>query len=117
MFGKHGSKARWIACGCLGLVTLGLLGVAVNKAYRRYTLPQRVASGRVLFEHDWQPGDALAGGDGLGPVFNERSCVACHFQGGVGGGGPTSKNVAAFEVLQLSLACENRPSRYRRFSR
>ena len=40
----------------------------------------------------------LAGGDGLGPVFNERSCVACHFQGGVGGGGDSTKNVTAFEV-------------------
>ena len=45
-----------------------------------------------------QPGDALAGGDGLGPVFNERSCVACHFQGGVGGGGDAKHNVASFEV-------------------
>ena len=44
-------------------------------------------AGLTLFEHDWKPGDSLAGGDGLGPVFNERSCVACHFQGGVGGGG------------------------------
>src|SRR4029079_5612729 len=27
------------------------------------------------------------GGDGLGPVFNDSSCVACHNQGGAGGGG------------------------------
>ena len=54
--------------------------------------------GLTIFEHDWKQGDPLAGGDGLGPVFNERSCVACHFQGGVGGGGDVSKNVMAFEV-------------------
>jgi CxxC motif-containing protein (DUF1111 family) len=101
MFGeKHRSKARWIAYVGLGLVTLCLLGVAGNKAYYRYTLPERIANGRVLFEHTWQPDDALAGGgDGLGPVFNEKSCVACHFQGGTGGGGPSERNVAAFEVL------------------
>jgi CxxC motif-containing protein (DUF1111 family) len=56
-------------------------------------------AGLVLFEHDWEPGDTLSSGDGLGPVFNERSCVACHFQGGVGGGGDVKHNVASFEAL------------------
>ncbi len=55
-------------------------------------------AGLALFEHEWQPGDSLASGDGLGPVFNERSCVACHFQGGVGGGGDARHNVASFEA-------------------
>jgi CxxC motif-containing protein (DUF1111 family) len=55
-------------------------------------------AGLTLFEHEWTPGDPLAKGDGLGPVFNERSCVACHFQGGVGGGGDTNQNVTAFEI-------------------
>jgi mono/diheme cytochrome c family protein len=55
-------------------------------------------AGLALFEHDWKPSDPLAGGDGLGPVFNERSCVACHFQGGVGGGGDVKHNVSSFEV-------------------
>lgn len=55
--------------------------------------------GRELFEHEWQPNDPLAHGDGLGPVFNARSCVACHFQGGVGGGGELVHNAIGFEVL------------------
>lgn len=50
--------------------------------------------GRELFVREWLPHDARArGGDGLGPVFNDTSCVACHNQGGAGGGGPSSKNV------------------------
>jgi mono/diheme cytochrome c family protein len=57
------------------------------------------AAGLELFEHSWQPHDSLAGGDGLGPVFNASSCVACHFQGGVGGGGDNKHNVHAFEAL------------------
>jgi mono/diheme cytochrome c family protein len=57
------------------------------------------AMGQDIFEHEWQPGDSLAGGDGVGPVFNAQSCVACHFQGGVGGGGDNSHNVRAFEVM------------------
>jgi CxxC motif-containing protein (DUF1111 family) len=54
--------------------------------------------GRELFTHEWQENDPLARGDGLGPVFNARSCAACHFQGGVGGGGPNSANVMTFAV-------------------
>jgi CxxC motif-containing protein (DUF1111 family) len=57
------------------------------------------AAGLALFEHSWQPHDPIAKGDGLGPVFNASSCVACHFQGGVGGGGDNEHNVNAFEVL------------------
>lgn len=58
-----------------------------------------IAAGRQLFEHEWTPHDVLAQGDGLGPVFNAKSCVACHFQGGVGGGGALAHNAMAFEVL------------------
>ena len=53
-----------------------------------------VAKGRALFEREWQPGDSRThGGDGLGPVYNDSSCVACHNQGGTGGAGSTGKNV------------------------
>ncbi len=58
--------------------------------------------GRELFTREWVPGDSRAhGGDGLGPVYNESSCVACHNQGGIGGGGPSGKNadiITAFTV-------------------
>jgi CxxC motif-containing protein (DUF1111 family) len=56
------------------------------------------AAGLALFRHEWQPHDSKAHGDGLGPVFNARSCVECHFQGGVGGGGDNRHNVLAFEA-------------------
>ena len=56
------------------------------------------AAGLALFEHEWEPHDPMAGGDGLGPVFNARSCAACHFQGGVGGGGGNGHNVLTFEA-------------------
>ena len=55
---------------------------------------QAVAQGRVLFEREWQPGDSRThNGDGLGPVYNDSSCVACHNLGGTGGAGPSGKNV------------------------
>ena len=56
------------------------------------------AQGQTLFVHEWRPHDSLAHGDGLGPVFNARSCEACHFQGGVGGGGGNDHNVMSFEA-------------------
>jgi hypothetical protein len=58
-----------------------------------------VESGRALFEHEWQPNDPLAHGDGLGPVYNAKSCAACHFQGGLGGGGSAKHNAVGFEIL------------------
>src|SRR4051794_27068754 len=55
---------------------------------------QQQAEGRELFLREWMPGDSRShGGDGLGPVYNDTSCVACHNAGGPGGGGPKSKNV------------------------
>jgi len=60
-------------------------------------LPSRAQSpvdGRELFHREWVPKDSRShGGDGLGPLYNDTSCVACHSQGGPGGGGPSSKNV------------------------
>jgi CxxC motif-containing protein (DUF1111 family) len=57
-------------------------------------------AGRDLFVHEWTPGDPLAGsGDGLGPVFNAKSCAACHKQGGLGGGGPLENNVTTFTQI------------------
>jgi CxxC motif-containing protein (DUF1111 family) len=57
-----------------------------------------------LFSHEWTENDPLSGGgDGVGPVFNAKSCVACHFQGGTGGGGTNDKNVQAFEVMPTRL--------------
>jgi CxxC motif-containing protein (DUF1111 family) len=55
--------------------------------------------GQELFERNWKVEHRVDGqGDGLGPLFNDRSCVACHMQGGIGGGGPLSKNVDVLSV-------------------
>ena len=49
-----------------------------------------IALGREIFNREWLPSDARShGGDGLGPVYNDSSCVACHNSGGSGGGGPS----------------------------
>jgi CxxC motif-containing protein (DUF1111 family) len=60
----------------------------------------RLEVGKELFTREWQPGDKRSfAGDGLGPVHNARSCVACHDQGGIGGSGRAAANsiiVSAF---------------------
>ena len=53
----------------------------------------RLREGRDLFLHKWATCDARSfDGDGLGPVFNGRSCIDCHYQGGYGGYGPWDSN-------------------------
>jgi CxxC motif-containing protein (DUF1111 family) len=60
-----------------------------------------VVRGYELFNREWLPNDRRSrGGDGLGPVYNDTSCVACHSTGGIGGAGPLSKNI---EILSASL--------------
>lgn len=81
------------------LVGVGLVG-NLALAWMRAPSKNDIRAGEELFAHKWEVHDKLsAAGDGLGPVFNARSCAECHFQGGVGGGGALQNNVAAFEVL------------------
>jgi CxxC motif-containing protein (DUF1111 family) len=58
--------------------------------------PEDVRAGEVLFTHEWEQGDSLSAGDGLGPVYNATSCAACHRQGGLGGAGGLEHNVTTF---------------------
>ncbi len=90
-----------------GLGFLGLAAVAIYWGFFSDGLPilwgpsaraSEIAEGRELFEHEWEPNDPLAHGDGLGPVFNAKSCATCHFQGGLGGGGNLEHNATSFEV-------------------
>ena len=56
--------------------------------------------GEVLFFKEWARNDpASPNGDGLGPVYNETSCVACHGLGAPGGAGPEGKNVVLITAL------------------
>ena len=84
----------------IGLAVLTPVGIRVVTwpAQRQVPIePSMVEAGKVLFTHVWTPHDPLCnGGDGLGPVYNADSCVACHHQGGVGGSGGVGNNVTLF---------------------
>jgi CxxC motif-containing protein (DUF1111 family) len=84
----------------LSVVSVGwLLTPGLPVFWAPYARADVRKAGQDLFQHEWIPFDRAAKGDGLGPVFNAKSCVACHFQGGVGGGGGNDHNVLAFEAL------------------
>jgi CxxC motif-containing protein (DUF1111 family) len=71
-------------------VTLG----AVRGHRTKATVSREFFEGQGLFEKAWELGKpSPAGGDGLGPLYNETSCVACHHLGGTGGGGENQRNV------------------------
>ena len=86
-----------MACCLLG--AMGTVILAADRRGRSNTLVSRdFFEGKQLFEKSWEPGEpSPKGGDGLGPLFNEVSCVACHNQGGTGGGG-----AGKFDVQMIS---------------
>jgi CxxC motif-containing protein (DUF1111 family) len=87
--------------GCTSLLaTVALAGLFPGVALASESDQDRLAQGRELFMREWVPGDSRShGGDGLGPLYNETSCVACHSLGGPGGAGSMSKNVDIVTLL------------------
>lgn len=73
-----------------------------------------ISLGRRLFLRQWMPDDPRGrGGDGLGPVFNERSCVACHGFGGPGGAGTRGVNVELLTAVARTRQPNTTPDRSR----
>jgi CxxC motif-containing protein (DUF1111 family) len=74
--------------------TLLLAGLATARADAAAKTGEDVARGRDLFAREWLPDDPRShGGDGLGPAYNDSSCMACHNMGGPGGAGASNKDV------------------------
>jgi CxxC motif-containing protein (DUF1111 family) len=93
----------YVVLAILAVAPVGMRLATRAKARVQPVDAEMAQAGQVLFEHEWTPGDPLcAGGDGLGPVFNAVSCVACHNQGGVGGAGGLGTNVTTFTVRSES---------------
>jgi CxxC motif-containing protein (DUF1111 family) len=96
---------RFASRSCWAMAVIGAVVLTANakepanppaaaKSVKVAAATKESADGRELFTREWLPNDSRShGGDGLGPVFNDSSCVACHNQGGIGGGGAASKNV------------------------
>jgi CxxC motif-containing protein (DUF1111 family) len=93
---RTATHLRFHRVGLLGgtiLASLGLVLVGPARA-KGPVSEETLILGRELFARQWVPNDSRShGGDGLGPVYNERSCLGCHHQGGPGGGAGVDKNI------------------------
>jgi CxxC motif-containing protein (DUF1111 family) len=91
-FGIRGKA--WLGACCV-LTAMCSVILAADRRHRSNTLvPRDFFEGKELFEKSWAPGKpSPTGGDGLGPLYNEASCVGCHHLGGTGGGGANERNV------------------------
>jgi CxxC motif-containing protein (DUF1111 family) len=96
---KGSFPLRYFVIALVAFVPLGWRLVSWRAQRSQPVDASMAQAGQTLFVHEWKPNDPLAnGGDGLGPVFNARSCVACHLQNGVGGSGGVDHNVTTFAV-------------------
>jgi len=87
-----------VAIALAALAVVAASGAVAAGAGRgaRGTVSREHSVGHDLFVKIWTPaetGPDRPGGDGLGPLYNADSCVACHHQGGVGGSGANDRNV------------------------
>jgi CxxC motif-containing protein (DUF1111 family) len=99
----HGTQAfgttglgGWAKLGCSVLLAMGCaVALGAGRGPRSgKTVSRDYAEARDLFTKVLVPGElGPAGGDGLGPLYNETSCVGCHQLGGTGGGGGNQHNV------------------------
>jgi len=69
--------------------------------------PMAIQSGRLLFTQPFTPTAVSPAGDGLGPLFNHVSCVACHHSGGAGGAGDNRFNSRSFAIDRVQFVPKN----------
>jgi CxxC motif-containing protein (DUF1111 family) len=92
-------RVWYLVIALLALAPVGLRVLTWQRHRHQEVDPALAQAGEELFNHVWTPNDPLAeGGDGLGPVYNAKSCTECHNQGGPGGGGSRQRNVTMFTV-------------------
>jgi CxxC motif-containing protein (DUF1111 family) len=95
-------KQRLLRMVAVSGMCLGSLGTHAIRALGGEDLKR----GRQLFSKEWLPAGprrALTAGDGLGPLYDETSCLACHYQGGAGGSGPRSANVQILTAEKVAM--------------
>ncbi len=83
----------------LSLAAMAIQNVAAPNVSAKDESPDpSVEVGKELFNRDWSKHKPTRG-DGLGPMFNAVSCVACHEMGGVGGAGKVKHNVDLLSLV------------------
>ncbi len=91
----------------LGLLVPGWFAIAGDRqpaGHSRHSDNQSAANGKMLFERRW----TVSGG--LGPLYNARSCVACHIDHGRGQPPEIGSSDPSF-LLRLSVPPSNEAER------
>jgi len=95
-----GGGRIWLEASVLLAVTCSIAVGADHGRRSHATVSKEYFEARQLFVKIWEPGVASrAGGDGLGPLYNESSCVGCHHLGGTGGAGGNDRNVVILSAF------------------
>jgi CxxC motif-containing protein (DUF1111 family) len=106
---KPFNRSWYVVIALLALTPFGVRALTWQKPRQQIVDLDTAQAGKVLFHHEWVPNDPLSpGGDGLGPVFNASSCIACHHQGGPGGSGGLQHNVTTFTVQPTQAGMQAR---------
>ena len=87
-------RGRWRALACCATLTVSVAAISgerssisVDSAPRATTDNDRMSAalGKALFKRVWVPApSSTKANDGLGPLFNGRSCLQCHAAAGAG---------------------------------
>jgi CxxC motif-containing protein (DUF1111 family) len=103
---SFGIRGKTAFGACCVLVAIGTLAQAGDRRPRvNRLIPRDYFEGKELFEKSWEPGQPSPfGGDGLGPLYNETSCVGCHNLGGTGGGGGHDRSVQILTAVEGSTS-------------
>ncbi len=102
-----------ITAGCLATLVAAWAAASGQNPTAGEHRSDPIAEGKELFERQWDAGKSDdSHGDGLGPMFNHTSCVACHKQGGTGGGGPVDVNALMISIIPPPL---DSPAKKREF--
>jgi CxxC motif-containing protein (DUF1111 family) len=80
-------------------VVIGGVAGAADRNHKPRVVSREYAEARELFVKIWTNAKSSHGGDGLGPLFNELSCVGCHHLGGTGGAGGKDRNVKVLSAF------------------
>jgi CxxC motif-containing protein (DUF1111 family) len=87
----------------------GSIATAAPEDKKLQPSDSQVKNGRVLFLKRWKEMDEMAGsGDGLGPVYNARSCAECHGMARPGGAGGNDHNVDMLTLTAPTLGTYQR---------
>jgi len=85
-----------------GVLLVAAVAVAAGASPRHRSAGDEAEAreARELFEKVWTPGEpSPIRGDGIGPLYNATSCVACHHLGGSGGAGGPEGDVNLLTAL------------------